>query len=66
MTPSLSVVVPTRDRLAHLERCLAALGRQTAPGLEIVVVDDASSEAAAVAAVVAAVQCARLIRARGA
>ena len=66
MTPSLSVVVPTRDRQAHLERCLAALGRQTAPGLEIVVVDDASSEAAAVAAVVAAVQCARLIRARGA
>ena len=66
MTPSLSVVVPTRDRQAHLERCLAALGRQTAPGLEIVVVDDASSEAAAVAAVVAAVQCARLVRAGGA
>lgn len=64
-TPALCVVVPTRDRPAQLERCLAALSRQTAPGLEIVVVDDGSSEASAVAAVVAASPGARLIRAAG-
>lgn len=62
-TPALCVVVPTRDRPAHLARCLAALERQTATGLEIVVVDDASTEASAVAAVVTAVAGARLIRA---
>lgn len=59
------MVVPTRDRPAALARCLAALERQTAPGLEILVVDDASSDACAVAAVVASVGRARLVRAGG-
>ena len=36
----ITVVVPTRDRPEALARCLAALERQTAPALEIVVVDD--------------------------
>ncbi|MGQ0483100.1 MAG: glycosyltransferase family 2 protein [Pseudonocardia sp.] len=63
--PAVSVVVPTRDRPDRLAVCLAALRRQTVPALEIVVVDDASRDAAAVAAVVAAVPGARLVRGQG-
>lgn len=37
--PRISVVVPTRDRPELLERCLAALEKQTVP-VEIVVVED--------------------------
>ncbi len=59
------VVVPTRDRPDRLAVCLAALDRQTVADLEIVVVDDASRDAAAVAAVVAAVPRARLVRGAG-
>ena len=63
--PRVSVVVPTRDRPDRLAICLAALERQTVPELEIVVVDDASRDAAAVAAVVAAAPRARLVRGTG-
>ena len=64
--PALSVVVPTRDRPAALERCLGALAQQTAPALEVVVVDDASRDARAVPAAVArACPHARLVRAPG-
>jgi glycosyltransferase involved in cell wall biosynthesis len=38
--PRISVVVPTRDRPELLQRCLAALEKQTVP-VEIVVVEDA-------------------------
>lgn len=65
LDPELSVVVPTRDRPARLAVCLAALERQTAPQLEIVVVDDASRDARAVAEAVAAVPRARLVRGTG-
>jgi len=64
-TPAVSVVVPTRDRPERLAVCLAALQRQTAPDLEIVVVDDASRDAAAVAQVVASAPRARLVRGAG-
>ncbi|HEX6151929.1 MAG TPA: glycosyltransferase family 2 protein, partial [Solirubrobacterales bacterium] len=37
--PRISVVVPTRDRPELLQRCLAALEKQTVP-VEIVVVED--------------------------
>lgn len=39
------MVIPTRDRPARLQACLAALGRQTLPGrrFEVVVVDDGST-----------------------
>ena len=63
--PQVSVVVPTRDRPDRLAVCLAALERQTQPDLEIVVVDDASRDAAAVAAVVATAPRARLVRGAG-
>lgn len=48
-TTTVSVVVPTRDRPEALDRCLAALAMQTAPWLEVVVVDDGSAEAARIA-----------------
>ncbi|HEV2819938.1 MAG TPA: glycosyltransferase [Solirubrobacteraceae bacterium] len=64
LAPSLSVVVPTRDRPSALRRCLGALQRQTVDDLEIIVVDDASKDAAAVAAIVAAAD-ARLVRGAG-
>jgi glycosyltransferase involved in cell wall biosynthesis len=61
---TVTVVVPSRDRPEALAACLAALARQTRPAAEVVVVDDASVDAAAVAAVVAAAG-ARLVRADG-
>ncbi len=63
--PEVSVVVPTRDRSERLAVCLAALERQTVRELEIVVVDDASRDAAAVAVVVAGAPRARLVRGHG-
>lgn len=45
--PSVTVVVPVRDRSALLDRCLASLGGATA----VVVVDDGSDDPTAVAAV---------------
>jgi glycosyltransferase involved in cell wall biosynthesis len=44
-----SVVVPTRDRPASLERCLSAVGA-AAPGAQLIVVDDGSSDGASVEA----------------
>jgi GT2 family glycosyltransferase len=41
--PPLSVVVPTRDRPAHLRSCLAALRRELAGADELLVVDSASA-----------------------
>jgi glycosyltransferase involved in cell wall biosynthesis len=61
--PEITVVVPTRDRPAALDACLAALDQQTAiDRLEIVVVDDGSSAADVVERVVAAHPSARLVR----
>ena len=41
--PPISVVVPTRDRPDHLDRCLAALRAALRPEDEVVVVDSASA-----------------------
>ncbi|MFQ5429969.1 MAG: glycosyltransferase family 2 protein [Phycisphaerae bacterium] len=43
-SPPVTVVVPTRDRRASLSRCLEALREQRYPDVEIIVVDDASSD----------------------
>ena len=51
--PDVTVVIPARDRPAHLDRCLAALGRD----YPVIVVDDGSRQAAEIA---------RLCRRRGA
>lgn len=45
--PSLTVVIPVRDRVADLDRCLAALGRSH----PVLVVDDGSQDPAAVGSV---------------
>jgi glycosyltransferase involved in cell wall biosynthesis len=43
VNPDVSVIVPTRDRPAALERCLRALSHQTVgAALEVIVVDDGS------------------------
>jgi glycosyltransferase involved in cell wall biosynthesis len=41
---TVSVVIPVRDDADHLERCLAALERQSDPPDEIVIVDNRSSD----------------------
>jgi GT2 family glycosyltransferase len=60
--PAITAVVPTRDRPERLARCLAALERQRASGLEILVIDDGSKRVAEVAAAVAGAPRARLVR----
>jgi glycosyltransferase involved in cell wall biosynthesis len=60
-----SVIVPTRNRPEALAACLDALRRQTASSFEILVVDDASTDAAAVASVVSLVPNARVVRGSG-
>jgi GT2 family glycosyltransferase len=46
MTPSVSVVTPTFDRISSLERMLASLGEQLYPmnEFEVIVVDDGSTD----------------------
>lgn len=44
MMPSVSVIVPIHNAALWLERCLASLLAQTLSGLEIILVDDASSD----------------------
>lgn len=41
---TLSVVIPVKDDAALLDRCLAALARQTYPAVEVVVVDNGSTD----------------------
>lgn len=46
----ISVVIPARDDAELLDRCLRALGRQTQAPAEVIVVDNASSDATAAVA----------------
>ena len=46
MTAPVSVVLPTRDRPAMLERCLAGLAAALGPDDQLVVVDSASTDPA--------------------
>jgi chlorobactene glucosyltransferase len=52
--PSLSVLIPARDEAARLPDTLSGLLRQDFPGLEIIVLDDASQDGTAQAALDAA------------
>jgi GT2 family glycosyltransferase len=64
--PLTTVIVPTRDRPAALRACLDALSTQTAVyRLEVIVVDDGSTDASEVATVVAPHPRARLVRTPG-
>ncbi len=47
---ALTVVIPVKDDARHLERCLAAISRQSLPPHEVVVVDNASSDDSAAVA----------------
>ncbi len=60
-----TVVVPTRDRADQLRSCLEALAEQSSRPLEIVVVDDASTDPRAVEAAVAGVPGARIVAGDG-
>jgi len=46
--PQLTIIVPTRDRPAMLDRALRSVRAQTRPDWQVIVVDDASSEPASV------------------
>ncbi|MGZ4384067.1 MAG: glycosyltransferase [Gaiellaceae bacterium] len=62
----ISVVVPTRDRVPMLERCLDGLRRQRGVGgIEVIVVDDGSSDARGVERLAAAAAELRLVRLDG-
>jgi glycosyltransferase involved in cell wall biosynthesis len=66
MVTTVSVVVPTRDRPAAVERCLDALaGQQLSGCVEIIIVDDGSTDVDGVASVVAQRPLARLVRIDG-
>lgn len=45
LTPPASVIIPNWNGAAHLPACLAALRSQTCAGLEVIVVDNASTDA---------------------
>lgn len=47
MTPLVSVIIPTWNRADLALECLDSLSRQTYPSLEVIVVDDASSDSTA-------------------
>ncbi|MGG7612444.1 glycosyltransferase family 2 protein, partial [Streptomyces sp. ZG43] len=47
MTPRLTVVVPVYNVEEYLDACLASLGRQTMRDLEVVMVDDGSTDSSA-------------------
>ena len=44
LTPLISVIIPTKDRIEDLNRALESVGQQTYTNIEVVVVDDASAE----------------------
>ena len=50
LAPTVSVVVPVRDDAQALDVCLSLLARQTVAPLEVVVVDNASTDASAAVA----------------
>ena len=45
MTPTVTVIIPTHNRSALLERAIGSVLRQTFTDLEVIVVDDASTDA---------------------
>lgn len=62
--PAVSLVIPARDEAANIDACLAGATAQDYPDLEIIVVDDRSTDGtdARVAAVAAADDRVRLVR----
>jgi len=44
---SVTLIVPMRDEVANVDRCLAAVRRQSHPEIEVIVVDDGSTDGTA-------------------
>src|SRR5208283_3848938 len=44
MNPKISVVIPTYDRAVKVQRAIESVLAQTLPGLEVIVVDDGSTD----------------------
>ena len=44
MQPKVSVIVPAYQAQQHLFRCLSSLVNQTLPGIEIIVINDGSTD----------------------
>jgi GT2 family glycosyltransferase len=65
MATRLSIIVPVYDGAATLDRCLAALRREMAPGDELLVVDDASTDDSGAIAAAAGAEVVRLSVNRG-
>jgi glycosyltransferase involved in cell wall biosynthesis len=45
MTPRIAVIIPARDEAAHLGACLRSIAAQRLPELEVIVIDDGSTDA---------------------
>ncbi len=65
MAITLSIIVPVYDGAATLEACLAALRREMIAGDELIVIDDASTDASGAIAAAAGADVVRLPRNRG-
>ncbi len=61
-SPTISVVIAARNESRTIAQCLHSLNHQTVAPLEIILVDDASSDATAEVALAQPLNCLRLIR----
>lgn len=46
-SPLISVIIPVHNGEQYLDQCLSSVARQTLKNIEVVIVDDASSDATA-------------------
>ncbi|MBC8161917.1 MAG: glycosyltransferase [Roseiflexaceae bacterium] len=60
VAPLISVVVPARNEAVHIERCVRSLLSQNYPNLEVIAVDDASTDATPEILARLAAECSRL------
>jgi len=44
-TPNISIIVPVYNTVKYLDKCLESLARQTITNIEIICIDDCSTEA---------------------
>lgn len=61
--PRISVVITAHDEAAHIRRTLQDIARQTVDDVEVLLVDDRSTDATRIEALAAALPCLRLLNA---